>query len=582
MIRRNRWHFNKKKRPQRLLVQLIGLAILAMALMGVLMTWSGNRFLRESGRQSSEEVLRTAAEQLDSQLLRTMPQGDWVIDDKGRLQKAGTAVDLAASGLWELKERTGLEYSLSFGRQRILTTMDVAGTADPVAGAIPQEVYAEVVTAGGSTFAEEQLYGDKAVWDSYFVPLVNSDGTVVGTVSASRLQSASGGNVLRGTLLMALIAVGFLALLAVLLILTSGRASAQIGGIAQLLGGLSEGSLRNRYDRHIADRNDEIGEIAARAGELDDKLTRVIHTTREVSQSLYTSGYDLADSAVFAADASEQIADRISEVVRVAASQAESIRSAAGNASGIGHEADAIAEELEGFAGYAEEMRVCLERCMETIRTLADHADEMATAALEADDTTRAVHEASARITEFSQAIAGIAAQTNLLALNASIEASRAGDSGRGFAVVAEEIRSLAEESRRSADEIRQLVEHLSGDSEASVRCLDRLNRHAAEQARHLSEARADMEFIADDVRMMRESVQRIGERLTDLSMEQDSLTDTMQDLSVISEQNASFTEETTASMQELHTTFTVISESAEQLQVLADDLRETMAFFRE
>ncbi len=62
------------------------------------------------------------------------------------------------------------------------------------------------------------------------------------------------------------------------------------------------------------------------------------------------------------------------------------------------------------------------------------------------------------RITDFISIISQIADQTNLLALNAAIEAARAGAEGRGFAVVAEEVRALAEESRRASDEAGEIL----------------------------------------------------------------------------------------------------------------------------
>ena len=109
---------------------------------------------------------------------------------------------------------------------------------------------------------------------------------------------------------------------------------------------------------------------------------------------------------------------------------------------------------------------------MEVLKTIGSQLEE-------AVQESRSVEQ----INELTGNILNIASQTNLLALNASIEAARAGDAGRGFAVVADEIRSLAENSRDTANDIQNI-------SNLVTSAVTKLAEHAQEM----------LKFIGTDV----------------------------------------------------------------------------------
>jgi methyl-accepting chemotaxis protein len=118
----------------------------------------------------------------------------------------------------------------------------------------------------------------------------------------------------------------------------------------------------------------------------------------------------------------------------------------------VAHSADLMAEARNNAAETVAGAGAVASAIGEIAQMLQASADAMSTLGRQ-----------SQQISDLSQVVKGIAGRVNLLALNAAIEAARAGEHGRGFAVVAQEVRKLAENSTRQAQEIETVVRQVVG-----------------------------------------------------------------------------------------------------------------------
>jgi methyl-accepting chemotaxis protein len=218
------------------------------------------------------------------------------------------------------------------------------------------------------------------------------------------------------------------------------------------------------------------------------------------------------------------------------------------------------------------------------LKTVAEVVKNMEEISSSAVQTAKTIEVLSTRSTEISKSlgvITDIAAQTNLLALNAAIEAARAGEAGKGFAVVAEEIRKLAEGSKKSASEIDTLIEDVKKDIQSAAAAIATMESRVEKGKNATFEASDAFKNIA---KSSGETLRTSQDILTASELQKASIADVVkyvEEVVAIAEQTASGTQDVASTAQQLSMAMQELTASSQNLNDIADDLQTGIAAFK-
>ncbi len=191
-----------------------------------------------------------------------------------------------------------------------------------------------------------------------------------------------------------------------------------------------------------------------------------------------------------------------------------------------------LASAAEELSSSAEEVSSSSENIASSQQQISKGASNQVTAIMdlqkrfkEFSDGVKEIRNKADSITQIADLIRNIANQTNMLALNAAIEAARAGESGRGFNVVADQVRKLADESRKAVEQtdvminnIRQITEKQESNAIDMVKSIDSVSVVAEETSASTEESAAAAEEQASSMELITSTAQSLLELAEKLS----------------------------------------------------------------
>lgn len=353
-----------------------------------------------------------------------------------------------------------------------------------------------------------------------------------------------------------------------------------IGGVTATLRNIasSGGDLTRRIPVRSSD---EMGDLAEAANQMLDGLQKMMKELRESTAELAASAILLKQGA----DENARVSSEVSKAVEKVASGSETQVAQSQEISATMQETqdglNQVAATTTGVSDAAQSTVSRAEEGSELLRSTSAEIAQVDTAFRSLQEVVRGLNHKSNEVREVIGYISEVANQTNLLALNAAIEAARAGEHGRGFAVVAGEIRKLADQTQQSAIQIGDTIGTMSSDIAQVATMFEQSAGQVFSAVSGMQNAEVTFRDIVGKVGQLTSDIVDVAAAVEQMSAGSSSVVQSIQDISRITEETASFTEQVSAMTEEQLSSTEEMARTAENLSTMATRLKGLVGNFK-
>ncbi len=307
----------------------------------------------------------------------------------------------------------------------------------------------------------------------------------------------------------------------------------QLDDISKLL---STGDLTQNIK---INRSDEIGSLAGSFKLMQENLRDQIEKINEGINVLSSSSSELMAMVSQLASSSAETATSVSETTSTLEEVKQTVELS-------NNKATEVSESAQKTSLISQDGKVSVEETIEGMNKIKEQMESIASIVIQLSEKSHIIDEIAATVNDLTD-------QSNLLAVNASIEAAKAGEHGKGFTVVAREIKNLAERSKESTGQIRNILTDIQKGISNAVMATEQGKKVIADGLELSSTASEVITTLAASVEEASHSSLQISASSQQQLIGIEQITSAMVNIKDASTQNSSSIKQTEESITELN-----------------------------
>lgn len=331
----------------------------------------------------------------------------------------------------------------------------------------------------------------------------------------------------------------------------------------------------------IIRNKDEIGEIGENFNSMVQELGNLTKNIHIVADRINTSSVSLTSVSHEVTAASEEVTASVEQIAEGNKVQSQSIENCSEISVNLSRKSKELYSNTNEVLTSMNEIHINNEDGLVLMEGLTEISDENKKATDHIEKVILELNEKTKNIGHILEQISQITEQTNLLALNASIEAARAGENGKGFAVVATEVRNLAEQSKKSTEDIRKILLTIQEDSKQTVDAMKDVKKRTTEQSTQVIKVNDAFQFTSNLIHNINDRLTANGEHIAQLTVDTEQLAKEIERISAVSEESAAASQEVAVTMQTNIKEFEEVAVAVDALKQLVVTLNGLIERFK-